>query len=277
MEENSSNSSKKKSGNTKQISPSKHWVFTLNNYTLENIQELKNCSSTKRHSFQEETGESGTPHLQGYVEFLTKKRPKSVFQFNAHWEKAKHIDKAIAYTQKLDSRTGKQYLKGIRKIRPLKIFQPKYQWQKDIDAFVDEEPDDRHIHWVWSSKAAMGKTQLCKYLCACKQALLIDGKPGDMKYQVYNAKPGTDIILMNIPKGKNVNKKVYETLELIKDGLFASSKYESDMHISNSPHVFVFANFEPIFPNDDCYDYNSRWIVCKITGEDDHLKLQEAS
>jgi hypothetical protein len=82
---------------------------------------------------------------------------------------------------------------------------------------------------------------------------------------------------MNIPKGKNVNKKVYETLELIKDGLFASSKYESDMHISNSPHVFVFANFEPIFPDDDCYDYNSRWIVCKITGEDDHLKLQESS
>ena len=62
-----------------------------------------------------------------------------------------------------------------------------------------------------------------------------------------------------------------------KDGLFASSKYESDMHISNSPHVFVFANFEPIFPDDDCYDYNSRWIVCKITGEDDHLKLQESS
>lgn len=111
---NSSNSSKKKSGNTKQISPAKHWVFTLNNYTPENITELNNCSSTKRHSFQEEIGETGTPHLQGYIEFVTKKRPISVFTFKAHWEKCKSIKAAIEYTQKEDTRSGKQYLKNIK-------------------------------------------------------------------------------------------------------------------------------------------------------------------
>jgi len=104
----SSNSSKGKSGNTRQISPSKHWVFTLNNHTLENINEILECSSIKRYSFQEETGENGTPHLQGYLEFVTKKRPKSIFKnFNAHWEKCRNIKLAIAYTQKDDTRTGK--------------------------------------------------------------------------------------------------------------------------------------------------------------------------
>ncbi|GAC77826.1 replication protein, partial [uncultured marine virus] len=131
----------KKSGNTKQISPAKHWVFTLNNYTEQNIYALRNDSSIKRLSMQEEVGESGTPHLQGYLEFYLKKRPKSVFkEFSPHWEPCKSIKAAIAYTQKLDTRSGKIYLKGIRLIRPLKIYQPKYRWQIEIDNFVDTEP-----------------------------------------------------------------------------------------------------------------------------------------
>ncbi|GAC77771.1 replication protein [uncultured marine virus] len=69
-----------KSGNTRQISPSKHWVFTCNNYTKENIELICNDSSIKRYSFQEEVGDSGTPHLQGYLEFITKRRPLNQFK-----------------------------------------------------------------------------------------------------------------------------------------------------------------------------------------------------
>lgn len=263
----------KKSGNTKQISPSKHWVFTLNNYTEQNILALRNDSSIKRLSMQEEVGESGTPHLQGYLEFYLKKRPKGVFkEFNAHWEKCKNIKAAIAYTQKPDTRSGKIYLTRIRLIRPLKIYQPKYRWQIEIDNFVDTEPDDRTIHWIWSAKAGMGKTQLCKYLCANKQALLVSGNPADMKYQIANANEAPDIVLMNLPKG--CRTPCLKTLEAIKDGLFGSPKYESSMVIMNSPHIFVFANFELIFPEDEDYDYNSRWRVCKVDREGSTLKLK---
>ena len=110
-----------KFGNTKQISPAKHWVFTLNNYTKDNINTICEERSTKRYSFQEEIGESGTPHLQGYLEFITKRRPLSVFKdLGAHWEKCKNVKASIAYTQKADTRAGKLYLKKIRKIRELK-------------------------------------------------------------------------------------------------------------------------------------------------------------
>ncbi|AXH73901.1 MAG: putative viral replication protein [Cressdnaviricota sp.] len=266
----------KKSGNTKQISPAKHWVFTLNNYKKQDILLLNNNSSIKRLSMQEEVGESGTPHLQGYIEFYLKKRPKGVFKsFNAHWEKCRNVKAAIVYTQKLDTRAGKIYLKGVRLHRPLKIYEPKYRWQKEIDNFVDTEPDDRTIHWIWSAKAGMGKTQLCKYLCARKQALLVSGAPGDMKYQIASAAHVPDIILMNLPKG--CGPPCLKTLESIKDGLFGSPKYESSMVIMNSPHVFVFGNFEIKFGEDEDYDYDSRWRVCKVEGADTTLNLKESS
>ncbi len=49
----SSNSSEGKSGNTRQISPAKHWFLTHNNYTKECITLLCSNSSIKRYVFQE--------------------------------------------------------------------------------------------------------------------------------------------------------------------------------------------------------------------------------
>jgi len=247
----SSISSKGKSGNTRQISPAKHWVFTLNNHTIENINEIINCSSIKRLSSQEEIGESGTPHLQGYIEFVTKKRPKSIFtNFNAHWEKCKSIKDAIAYTQKEDTRSGKQYLKNIRKIRPIKCLNlaQLYPWQKKIVDLCSTEPDDRTIHWLWETKGNVGKSALVRYLCINVGALLVSGKAADIKYQIANAKEVPEIIIWDIPRTAQ-NYVNYCALEEVKNGCFASNKYESKMCIINSPHVICFANFEPELEN----------------------------
>ena len=37
----------------------------------------------------------------------------------------------------------------------------------------------------------------------------------------------------------------YGSIEKIKNGYFMCSKYESKPIVRNSPHVFIFANFEP--------------------------------
>lgn len=101
----SSNSSEGKSGNTKQISPAKHWFLTLNNYTTDDIQFLCSISSIKRYVFQEEMSESGTPHLQGHFEFEKKIRPLGFFkgtplEKRCHWEKTKNRHAAIQYCSK---------------------------------------------------------------------------------------------------------------------------------------------------------------------------------
>jgi len=62
---------------------SKYWVFTLNNYT---DAELVNCKGLfskpeKKVSYLViglERGDSGTPHIQGYVEFLTRSTAATV-------------------------------------------------------------------------------------------------------------------------------------------------------------------------------------------------------
>lgn len=77
-------------------SGAKHWCLTLNNYAQEDV-ELYQAIGTARDGidyfvFGRETGESGTPHLQGYVSFTRKQRlsqVKSIFGSRVHAEKAR--------------------------------------------------------------------------------------------------------------------------------------------------------------------------------------------
>ncbi len=43
-----------------------NWCFTLNNYTEEDIKDISGWK-VKGVAYAKETGENGTPHLQGYV------------------------------------------------------------------------------------------------------------------------------------------------------------------------------------------------------------------
>jgi len=249
MYQSSSNSSNGKSGNTKQISPSRHWVFTLNNYTKDNINLLMEHSSIEQLSMQEETGESGTPHLQGYLKFKTKRRPLGIFkEFKAHWEKCKNVKASIEYTQKAETRTGKVYLRGVRRIRSLKClkYDELYPFQKEIVDIVEQEPDDRTIHWYWEEIGNIGKSALVRYLVIKHQALLVSGKGADIKYLISQQAQPPDIIIYDIPRTAEgyVN---YAALEEVKNGVFCSSKYESKMCVINPPHIICFANFEPNF------------------------------
>ena len=77
-------------GNTKttppkRISPSKHWCFTWNNYPEDWEKQLRGSMvpHISKIVMQEETGENGTPHIQGYVEFKKKIRPMQLIKIKA--------------------------------------------------------------------------------------------------------------------------------------------------------------------------------------------------
>ena len=65
----------------------RHWCFTLNNYTDEEVDQFK-LMGCRFIVFGFEIGEEcGTPHLQGYVEFEGTKRLSAMKKINAraHW------------------------------------------------------------------------------------------------------------------------------------------------------------------------------------------------
>lgn len=264
-------------GNTKtsplpKINPAKNWVFTFNNYTKEDIDYIcSRCSKfCKKWIFQEETGETGTPHLQGYIEFITKHRPMSVFETNKiHWEKMRGTKQdCISYCSKLDTRTG-QIFTNIKFPKPLKSLpceNHKFPWQQKVCDILQKEPDDRTIYWIVGQHGGEGKTTFCKWIYRnYPNVIVTGGKSADMKNSVIEYQKTNDIlpeiVLINIPRSFNSDYLSYPGIESVKDMFFYSGKYEGGMVDGNEPHVFVFANEYPD------YDKMSpdRWIIFDTT------------
>lgn len=60
------------------MSRSRGWVFTINNYTEKDEEEVRKMKGYKYIVAGKEIGESGTPHIQGYVYFENQRTMKSV-------------------------------------------------------------------------------------------------------------------------------------------------------------------------------------------------------
>jgi hypothetical protein len=279
---NSSNSSKGE-GNTKpppckQISPCIRWCFTLNNYVESELNLFSSIVPAKCKKFIAgfEVGENGTPHLQGYLEFKTKARPKSVFSCERiHWEKA---GGTALENFKYCCKESNIFM-NIGFPRPLKKLicedpEKRFPWQNEILKIIEKEPDDRTIHWFYSEDGGRGKTTFCKYLTRKYGAICLGGKAADMKHGIVSYKQNhgfcPELIVCNISKSFDPNYLSYGGIEECKDMYFHSGKYEGDMIDGNCPHLIIFCNFYP----DTSKMMKGRWFIRKINSEDQLVKVK---
>lgn len=86
---------------------SKNWCFTLNNYTDDDITRLNDLTNTDHTVayiiYGKEIGESGTPHLQGYINVTQRLRfttVKDIIGSNPHVEVARNVNASINYCKK---------------------------------------------------------------------------------------------------------------------------------------------------------------------------------
>ena len=257
------------SGDGNTISPPRNacirWCFTLNNYTFKEFNEIESkVRMFCRYAIiAKEVGESGTPHLQGYIEFKTRRRPIGVFGLKRiHWERAKgsKTDNYL-YCSKDDPKPFKFPEEYSEKIEEF------YWWQDDIKRLLNSKPDDRTIHWYWEPEGCKGKTTFCKWLCCnYDKVICLSGKASDMKYGIVkfmeNLTVLPNVVIVDIPRSKSEFVS-YSGIEEVKDMFFFCGKYESAMINGARPHVIVFANCEPMYEKLS----TDRWRVVDISAE----------
>jgi len=251
------------SSSTPSVNPALRWCFTLNNWSQLELEDIikyvpENC---KLCIIGSEVGESGTPHLQGYIEFITKKRPKSIFKNNRiHWEVCKADRKAnLNYCSK-EENVLYEYPKKFK----LKIINEDsfYQWQLDILKKIDEEPDDRSVIWVYETEGNVGKSAFTKWTVSKRNALFCNGgKAQDIINLCFNHDMETsNLIVWDMPRA---NKGVisYSAIESIKNGLICNTKYETGVKMFNPPHILIFSNYPP---QDVEQLSKDRWLIYEI-------------
>lgn len=257
-----------KTPSVKKVNPAKRWCFTLNNWSKDDFCSI--CSTIKDKCsigiIGKEIGEQGTPHLQGYIEFKTKARPKSKFECDKiHWEKCKgNREENITYCSKDDD----VWYHGLEP--PYKVeIKEFYKWETKIIEKLNEEPDDRTINWIWESNGCAGKTTFCKWVYLnYDNVIVLSGKAADMKNAIIEYKKTQGIlpkiILIDIPRSTNTEFLSYQGIEEVKNMFFYSGKYEGGMVCGKPPHLFIFANEQPW--THKCS--KDRWKIINVANSD---------
>lgn len=253
---------------TKQIAPAKKWCMTWNNYP-ENWRALleEHMDKYENYIFGEEVGESGTHHIQGLIHFKQKLRVLSLgLPKEIHWEKqraSKDFD-ASQYCAK-DGKVWCSLAWTPQRQPHVYTFEQLLPHQRECVELARTVPDDRTIHWWCENTGNIGKSALVRHLVKNFRCAMSAGKASDMKFIIvaYHAETGfwPDVVIFDVPRSC-LNYLSYTGMEEIKNGCFASSKYEGCTVLMPHPHVFVFANEEPNYEAMS----SDRWVVHDLSG-----------
>lgn len=280
---------------------SQNWCFTLNNYpaTFEVLlQDLFDREQVEYLIAGREVAGTGTPHLQGFVRFRTRRVFGAVQRLlpqGCHLEIARGTpEQNRAYCSKEDdspfvrgtcpeTTQGKRsdiekflewckehvgppsekaimdrfpslYLRyrgnllkmskelcGRAVLRDVQL----RPWQTDVKTILDGPVNDRHIHFYVDEVGNTGKSWLAKHLFLSDRdnvQVLRVGKRDDLAHAIDESK---SCFLFDIPRG-GMQFLQYDVLEMLKDGLVFSPKYQSMMkELHKKAHVVVFCNEAP--------------------------------
>lgn len=143
-------------------------------------------------------------------------------------------------------------------------FRPWQSWTLDL---LKEDPHDRHVYWFYDPIGGNGKTFLSKFLVQEQQAFYMNGgKSADICF----AYQGERIVIFDYMRDHK-DFVGYGPIEQLKNGMFFSPKYQSVMKSFDTPHVIIFANFEPEYSKLS----KDRWRVIRFTEEGIFLTYNE--
>lgn len=271
----------------------RNWCFTLNNPTNYEVALVMGLLEDRKAGYiiAYETGEQGTPHLQGYMELpnpvnmggakrLVGNRAHVEVRRRTRYQAWNYCRKDGEFYTNLDIKPEDQDLPMIKiKGQGLVVDQwavmhssmlSKYKetkwkdWQKELIDIVNGEPDDRTIHWYWEEKGGVGKTYLMKYLYLLSPSttMIAAGKKEDIFNAVTNMRDRNlvpRVVLVDVPRC-NSKYVSYAAMEKLKDGCLYSGKYQGGTHVFTNVHVIAVANVPPDLEKMS----KDRWRVIEI-------------
>lgn len=237
-------------GNTKkQISPAKNWCFTLNNYTEMEINIidplLKEYCDVAFYS-KEHGSDNGTPHLQGYLRFKTKRRPKSVFKQvdRIHFSKARgSLEDNMAYCTK---EAEFSFRIGVPRVPRVYSYQDLFPEQRAVVDYLQTEPDERTICVVCAGYGK-GKSSLCRYLMWYERALILTNtRRHSLAVVLQNQDRSIFMFDLSAEFSEEPTSEFFELLEELKNGIFCSGfmKHTAPCLIAH-PHICIMSNTKP--------------------------------
>jgi hypothetical protein len=215
-----------------------------------------------------EVGESGTPHVQGYLETKGRIRPTEKLRelTGIHWgdDKGKPCRGSRADNVEYCLKDANPWIiHGVRPPPAKMALGELARWDGEGDhphftkmteiIKIVELPENplrcRKIHWFWEPHGSWGKSMLIRHLIDFHGAIEFGGKGADMrcgmaKYVETNGN-GPPVVLINFPRATDSKFVSWTGVEQLKDGCFFSGKYESGMAKYDRPHILCFGNFEP--------------------------------
>ena len=248
-------------------------VFTHNNPPdgwLENLIDLVTSRGYK-YCFGEEVGKNGTFHIQGYIEFKSGMKFRSIKNLlgdRCHIEKARGNRKQnLTYTQK-DGKFHTNFELPLHdRILQLEYGDVKWRlWQQFVLDLYRTQPHPRRIHWYVDRTGAAGKSFFARFMFLKYSILLANGRKTDVYHQVAKRFEGGDecspfkMVIVDAARSQ-FEYLNYSVLEELKNGIIFSGKYEGGTFAFPIPHVVVFANEHP----DKTKLSNDRWHVNDIT------------
>lgn len=236
--------------------------FVINNYTTDELCQLKVTlpKICKKAKFGLEVGESGTPHIQGFLSLIKKERITGLHKQKglerASFRPVRNEKACEAYCEKDNLEFSHGY--------PAKITHTiKFNtWQQHI---IDEQsttPDNRTVNWFWSVRGKMGKTSLVRWLVDKHNAQWASGgRYTDVMNLIYHTDMDTCRCVIFVLPREHMNHISYSALEAVKDGLVCNMKsFKNGSKIFNPPHVYVFANYPP----DTSVLSKDRWNIINL-------------
>lgn len=281
------------------------WCFTFNNYEEGDLDHLNELGTNPRTQYlvigREIAPETGTPHLQGFIQFKRSVRGSTAQRLisprvRVHIEPARNPAASAEYCKKdgdffefgvrLDPAQGRrtdwdsyiEWVQGLGRLptkREIILFNPslfaRYNrrcidiaeanlpppslvggadprngFQQELAGLVrGDNHHPREIRFIVDEVGNAGKSWFTRWAISNypdKVQVLRIGKRDDLAYSIDETK---SVFLFDVPRTQMTFLQ-YSVLEMLKDQLVYSPKYESGMKVLTTvPMVVVFANEEP--------------------------------